>query len=93
MENLWPEIMSWDSSIVDKAPMLVKGMLARISEKYYNAVIIAASDSGNVTKETPKTKFVYTPLHGVGLPYMSLVLQRLGLLDGMITVDEQVYGR
>ncbi|KAI9707169.1 MAG: Phosphoglucomutase-3 [Candelina mexicana] len=88
LENLRPERISWDLSVVNKAPILVKGILARISEKYYNAVL-ATSDSSFVTKEIPKPKFVYTPLHGVGLPYMSLILQKLGLLDGMVTVDEQ----
>ncbi|KAI9723626.1 MAG: hypothetical protein M1812_000926 [Candelaria pacifica] len=88
LENLWPDRLSWDSTIVDETPILVKGLLAQISEKYYNAVL-ATSDASHITKETLKPEFVYTPLHGVGLPYMSLVLQRLGLLDGMITVDEQ----
>ncbi|KAI9760634.1 MAG: Phosphoglucomutase-3, partial [Candelina submexicana] len=88
LENLRPERISWDLAVVDRTPILVKGILAQISEKYYNAVL-AASDSSFVAKEIPRSKFVYTPLHGVGLPYMSLILQRLGLLDGMVTVDEQ----
>lgn len=34
-------------------------------------------------------KFVYTPIHGVGLPYMKRAAKMLGVSDSMIIVDEQ----
>lgn len=41
-------------------------------------------------KSVPGFKFVYTPLHGVGYPAMRQAVERLGLLEGLVVVEEQV---
>ncbi|KAI9820839.1 MAG: Phosphoglucomutase-3 [Thelocarpon impressellum] len=83
LENLEP--ISWDESVVDGENGLVENVLDRISKAYYTAVAKVAAT------ELPLEgiQFVYTPMHGVGLPYMREAMRRLGLLGGMTVVEEQ----
>lgn len=41
-------------------------------------------------KSVPGFKFVYTPMHGVGLCAMKQAMERLGLLESLVVVEEQV---
>ena len=87
LQNLEPE--SWDKDVVDSANPLVEAALKSVKAAYFKAV-------GNVAgMELPPEglRFVYTPMHGVGLPYMKEAVQGLGLLEHMIVVEQQVRQR
>ncbi|KAI9830244.1 MAG: hypothetical protein M1819_005771 [Sarea resinae] len=93
LQNLEP--VSWDESVVDHN-LLVEACLDTMSSAYYDhvngAVQVSNAATSTVTSAANKwLKFVYTPMHGVGLPYMTEVVKRLGLEDSMIVVEEQAH--
>ncbi|KZF21856.1 hypothetical protein L228DRAFT_248611 [Xylona heveae TC161] len=83
LKNLEP--VSWDADTVDES-LLVESILGRVRDAYYSAVTRVAT---NELLDTNAPRFVYTPMHGVGLPYMQAVMERLGLDGNMIVVPEQ----
>ncbi|KAK4991849.1 hypothetical protein LTR50_001468 [Elasticomyces elasticus] len=86
-ENLEP--LSWDLSVVHpKDPLMVEYCLDQVRDRYFDAVIHVAL-SHAVPPPRKSTKFVYTPMHGVGLPFMSETVSRLGLERDMIVVQKQ----
>ncbi|KAK4994215.1 hypothetical protein LTR66_005708 [Elasticomyces elasticus] len=85
-ENLEP--LSWDLSVVHSKDLLkVEYCLDQVRDSYFEAVIHLALLSAVPPRE--RTKFVYTPMHGVGLPFMSETVSRLGLERDMIVVEKQ----
>lgn len=79
----------WDTSLVDSSP-LVEKRLSEVKDAYFKAVGSIADSSSMATSAKGGFKFVYTPMHGVGLPAMKRVVEDLGLLESMVIVEEQV---
>jgi phosphoglucomutase len=86
MENLKP--VSWDVSVVDES-LLVEGSLGLVVDKYHKAVLCAAQPQGSHVKMNPDLRFVYTPMHGVGLPAMTQCAETLGISSQMTVVEAQ----
>ncbi|KAH9861537.1 hypothetical protein J1614_011286 [Plenodomus biglobosus] len=84
-ENLKP--VTWDTSVVDES-LLVEGSLGLIEEQYHRAVLCAAQPFHSVRMD-PELKFVYTPMHGVGLRAMQKCVKTLGIASQMTVVKEQ----
>ncbi|KAF2819798.1 hypothetical protein CC86DRAFT_128590 [Ophiobolus disseminans] len=87
MENLKP--VTWDTSVVDDGDLLVEGSLDLIRDQYYRAILCAAHPEGSHIKMNPDLRFVYTPMHGVGLPAMIQCVKTLGLASQMTVVEAQ----
>lgn len=58
-----------------------------LTDKYFDSLKRKLHDKTITAKLS--SKFVYTPMHGVGLPYMQRVVKELGVANCMIVVDEQ----
>lgn len=87
LQNLKP--LTWDTSPVDDGSLLIEGSLHLVRDAYMTAVR-AASVPQRFSKDfTENFRFVYTPMHGVGLIPMKLCLERLGLASQMVVVDAQ----
>jgi phosphoglucomutase len=86
MENLKP--VTWDTSIVDEPCLMVEGSLDLVRDKYHKAVLYA-SQPDHPIKLSPSLKFVYTPMHGVGLPAMKQCVESLGIASQMTVVEAQ----
>ncbi|KAF2853904.1 phosphoglucomutase-like protein [Plenodomus tracheiphilus IPT5] len=84
-ENLKP--VTWDTSVVDES-LLVEGSLGLVEDQYHRAVLYAAQPFHSVTMD-PELKFVYTPMHGVGLRAMRKCVKTLGIASQMTVVREQ----
>ncbi|KAF2197464.1 hypothetical protein GQ43DRAFT_203559 [Delitschia confertaspora ATCC 74209] len=88
LQNLKP--VTWDTSVVDNGHLLIEGALDLVKDHYLNAVKAATKlPEGISISFKPDLKFVYTPMHGVGLRAMKRALERLGLSDRMTVVPEQ----
>lgn len=86
LENLKP--ITWDTSIIDEPCLLVEGSLDLVKDKYHQAVLCAAQPD-HAIKLNPDLKFVYTPMHGVGLPAMERCAETLGVTSQMSVVEAQ----
>ncbi|KAI9822295.1 MAG: Phosphoglucomutase-3 [Pycnora praestabilis] len=86
--NLYP--ISWDQSLVEKDYLLVEDALTQVRDPYFAAVTRTARRDFS-TKSLHESRFIYTPMHGVGLAYMTEAVERLGLVDCMIVVEEQAH--
>jgi phosphoglucomutase len=82
-QNLEPT--TWDVNCVDKGSPLLSKALQQVEEGYMAAVV------RNMSISSPEASlpFVYTPMHGVGLPFFTSVMKRLGLESKMHLVQEQ----
>ncbi|KAF2088430.1 phosphoglucomutase-2 [Saccharata proteae CBS 121410] len=88
-ENLEP--VTWDTSVVDEGSLLVEGALGLVRDAYFRAVRSAALPGGAPLPGEADLEFVYTPMHGIGLPYMERAVRDLGLADGMKVVEAQAH--
>ena len=91
LENLEP--LSWDTSVIDEPCLLVEGSLDLVRDRYHKAVVYAAHPEHarfTVTPD-PSLRFVYTPMHGVGLPAMQRCVADLGLSSAMTVVSAQAH--
>ncbi|KAH7119159.1 hypothetical protein B0J11DRAFT_87627 [Dendryphion nanum] len=88
-DNLKP--VTWDTSVVDQGHLLVEGALELVRDSYLEAVRRASRPEGIQVTTNPDFRFVYTPMHGVGLIPMNLALERLGLESAMMVVEEQAH--
>ena len=70
LENLEP--VTWDATIVRDNKLLVNHILIPVMKAYFSSVVDLVGDS-----MTAITRFVYTPMHGVGLRYMTEALQQV----------------
>jgi phosphoglucomutase len=86
LENLKP--VTWDTSVVDES-LLVEGSLDLVKNKYHEAVLCAAHPDHVDIKMDPELRFVYTPMHGVGLPAMQQCVETLGIASQMTVVEAQ----
>jgi phosphoglucomutase len=86
LENLKP--VTWDTSVVDES-LLVEGSLGLVKDKYYKAILCAVQPDNVSVKMDPELKFVYTPMHGVGLPAMQQCVETLGVASQMTVVEAQ----
>jgi phosphoglucomutase len=86
LQNLKP--VTWDTSVVDDN-LLVEGSLGLVEDKYHKAILSAAQPGHHHVKMDPRLKFVYTPMHGVGLPAMQKCTETLGIASQMTVVAAQ----
>lgn len=84
--NLDPQ--SWDPDLVDAPDANAVRPLERVQEAYFDA--LRGSTVVGDSIGAGSLGFVYTPMHGVGLPFMEQALSNLGLKDHMVVVSEQV---
>jgi phosphoglucomutase len=87
MENLKP--VTWDTSVVDNGDLLVEGSLDLVRDKYHKAILCAAHPEDSHIKMSSDLRFVYTPMHGVGLPAMTQCVETLGIASQMTIVEAQ----
>ncbi|KAF2244573.1 hypothetical protein BU26DRAFT_522384 [Trematosphaeria pertusa] len=87
LENLKP--VTWDTSVVDSPSLLVEGSLGLIRDQYHRAIQAAVSPDGEKVPVDPNLKFVYTPMHGVGLRAMTRCVKDLGIASQMTVVETQ----
>lgn len=87
LENLEP--VTWDTSVVDDDSLLVEGSLGLVRDNYFRAIRAAARPEDRPVSYDKGLKFVYTPLHGVGLTPMTLCMENLGLVSQMTVVEAQ----
>jgi phosphoglucomutase len=87
LENLKP--VTWDTSVVDDPDLLVEGSLDLVRDKYHKAILSAARPEGSHVMIDPNLRFVYTPMHGVGLPAMTQCAETLGIVSQMTVVEAQ----
>jgi phosphoglucomutase len=88
LENLKP--VSWDTSVVDDPSLLVQGALGLVYDNYHRAIQAAARPEDSISvRMDPNLKFVYTPMHGVGLPAMEQCVEDLGMASQMFVVEAQ----
>ncbi|KAF2711763.1 hypothetical protein K504DRAFT_465506 [Pleomassaria siparia CBS 279.74] len=86
-ENLEP--VTWDTSVVDDDSLLVEGSLGLVRDNYFTAIRVAARPGGQEVSYDKGLKFVYTPMHGVGLTPMTLCMEDLDLISQMTVVEAQ----
>lgn len=82
-ENLEP--VTWDVSGIEQDNPLKINALQHVEQGYLDAV----ARNSPVSNPSASLPFVYTPMHGVGLPFFTSVMKRLGLEDKMHVVREQ----
>ncbi|KAF2656034.1 hypothetical protein K491DRAFT_692391 [Lophiostoma macrostomum CBS 122681] len=87
LQNLKP--VSWDTSVVDDGHLLIEGALGLVRDQYLNAISAAIQSEDNPAFIDPDLRFVYTPMHGVGLTPMKLCMEKLGLASRMVVVEAQ----
>lgn len=83
-ENLEP--WTWDVEILNQSDK-VKNPVEELEKVYFKQIKMKLM-VGSLNPE-PGFKVVYTPIHGVGLPYIKQTVEILGLTDSMIAVDQQ----
>ena len=82
-ENLEPS--TWDTDAVQFTDPLVSNALEMVLSDY----VAAVARTANLKQCSDPIKFVYTPMHGVGLPFFISVLKQIGLEKDMHVVPEQ----
>jgi phosphoglucomutase len=88
LENLKP--VSWDTSVVDNPGLLVQGALGLVQDHYNRAIQAAVRpEGGHSVQMDLDLRFVYTPMHGVGLPAMKQCVENLGIASQMVVVEAQ----
>ncbi|KAI4800375.1 hypothetical protein E4T44_11752, partial [Aureobasidium sp. EXF-8845] len=83
--NLEP--VAWDVDVLEQGNPLVTHALQQVEEGYMATVSKIAS----VSNPDTSLPFVYTPMHGVGLPFFTSVIRQLGLESKMHIVKEQAH--
>jgi len=83
--NLEPT--TWDVNVLEQESALVTHALQQVEEGYLATVSKIAS----VSNPEASLPFVYTPMHGVGLPFFTSVIRQLGLESKMHVVKEQAH--
>ena len=87
LKNLEP--VSWDTDVVDEPCLMVEGSLDLVRDRYHRAVQCAARPEHVSVTMDPNLRFVYTPMHGVGLPAMQQCVEDLGIASQMVVVEQQ----
>ncbi|KAF2115225.1 hypothetical protein BDV96DRAFT_612597 [Lophiotrema nucula] len=86
-QNLKP--VTWDTSVVDNDSLQIEGSLGLVRNGYFEAFKAATQPEGTPVPDYSKLRFVYTPMHGVGLRPMKLCMEKLGLESRMVVVEAQ----
>ncbi|KAF2147250.1 uncharacterized protein K452DRAFT_282238 [Aplosporella prunicola CBS 121167] len=86
-QNLDP--ITWDTSVVDDGSLLIEGAIGLVRDSYFRAVKLTAVPEKVLRPDPAGLNFVYTPMHGVGLPYMAQAVKDLGFADCMHVVQAQ----
>ncbi|OAL52104.1 hypothetical protein IQ07DRAFT_586439 [Pyrenochaeta sp. DS3sAY3a] len=86
LENLKP--VTWDTSVIEEN-LLVEGALGLVQDQYHRAILCAVQPDETKIKISPDLSFVYTPMHGVGLPAMTQCMETLDIASQMTVVKEQ----
>lgn len=74
-------IESWNEAAVNDHPLVAR-IFPEATAAYYNALGKLAP----ALKVSPLSAFTYTPMHGVGLPFMQQVADSLGFQKGLMRV-------
>ncbi|KAF3902665.1 Phosphoglucomutase-2 [Arthrobotrys entomopaga] len=84
-ENLVPVEGAWDVDSLE-----VENCKERVEEAYFGKVAgMVEGIRGEMKRREGGVRFVYTPMHGVGLAAAKRVVEGMGLADGMVVVEEQ----
>lgn len=83
--NLEP--ITWDVNILEQGSPLVTNALQQVQQGYMATVARAAS----VSSLDASVPFVYTPMHGVGLPFFTSAMKVMGLDNMMHIVEKQAH--
>ncbi|CAD0083475.1 unnamed protein product [Aureobasidium vineae] len=83
--NLEP--ITWDVNVLEHGSPLVTNALQQVKQGYMATVAKIAL----VSSPSASLPFVYTPMHGVGLPFFTSVIKQLGLESKMHIVQEQAH--
>lgn len=86
LDHLKP--VAWDTSIMEEN-LLVEGALGLVQDQYHRAILCAVQPEETKIKISPDLRFVYTPMHGVGLPAMTQCMETLDIASQMTVVKEQ----
>ena len=79
------EILSWDTSVVDHSPM-VRNISEEATTAYFDSIHPLVTSSPSTQQDKP---FMYTPMHGVGLPFMERIAEMMRMDECMRIVDAQ----
>lgn len=87
--NLEVTAEAWDAELY-KTSSLVENHTEKLKSEYFSAVssLISSFDLPPASS-SEDFKFVYTPMHGVGLPFVSRIASNLSLTSAMTIVPEQ----
>ncbi|KAK6350007.1 Phosphoglucomutase-3, variant 2 [Orbilia brochopaga] len=93
-ENLVPVERAWDvESVLEEGRRsgMVEDAKGAVAQGYFDKVreVVAGMRPEGLDGGREAVKFVYTPMHGVGLEPAKTVVEILGLQDGMVVVEEQ----
>lgn len=80
-QNLQPEVWGLDGSIHRRENILLS------MKPKYRDTLTSQVELSQQLQNTPR--FVYTPLHGVGLPFFVAALDQIQLSTSMVPVEEQ----
>ncbi|KAF2457496.1 hypothetical protein BDY21DRAFT_285524 [Lineolata rhizophorae] len=90
LRNLEP--VTWDTSVVDEDHLLIESAIGLVEEAYFRAVRrgTVPEDATAFPPAPEGLRFVYTPMHGVGLPFMERAAKDLGFsVSDIVIVKEQ----
>ncbi|EPS42470.1 hypothetical protein H072_3595 [Dactylellina haptotyla CBS 200.50] len=85
-ENLRPVEGAWDTQVLEGSE-LVEKVKGKVETAYFQK--LGQMVEGMRVEKKGDVRFVYTPMHGVGLAPARKVVEGVGMLDGMVVVDEQ----
>ncbi|KAK7863518.1 hypothetical protein R5R35_004971 [Gryllus longicercus] len=86
LKNLEPWEKSWNVSIIHEQPLLVSDPLEEISAEYFG--VFANNYLFLDINKSCSLKFTYTPMHGVGYPYMMRAFEA-ACFKPFVVVDKQ----
>ncbi|KAJ3248475.1 Phosphoglucomutase-3 [Chytriomyces hyalinus] len=79
---------TWDKTLVDTHPNCIQNQTEALKDAYFSAVRNLVSTSREILSAT-SLRYVYTAMHGVGLPFTQRMLETFGF-PAAILVSEQV---
>lgn len=85
-KNLTP--ITWDKNLVENHKLADRDFAVGLLKNYWSQLHEFHSEN-NFSLEMKSLKFVYTPIHGVGLPFVTSALHLFGEQGDMISVPLQ----
>ncbi|GAB7360974.1 hypothetical protein MBLNU230_g0957t1 [Neophaeotheca triangularis] len=83
------DVVSWDIDLVDREDSDVIRQTETTLDAYFASIKGMRGFSHEWSDSAASSGFVYTPMHGVGLPFMQKVVEMAGLAGQMHVVDAQ----